>query len=112
VEPGQIVAAMPIHGAYGIRLPSATRGGSGASWPRRRGGRQPCAELHHGVSDDASLRQGPIGTARADSRRRRRGRLGAPAARASRGARDVWHLCATRRGGRIWHGRRPHRLSE
>jgi NADPH:quinone reductase-like Zn-dependent oxidoreductase len=57
IEPGQIVAAMPISGAYAgfVCLP-ATRTGSRAIRVGRRRGCQPRAELHHGVPDAASFR--------------------------------------------------------
>lgn len=40
IEPGQIVAAMPIHGAYAeFHLRAATGTGSGAAWVGPRRGR-------------------------------------------------------------------------
>jgi len=50
IEPGQVVAALPISGAYAeFVVPAATRAGSGAGRAGRRRGGQPRAELRHGV---------------------------------------------------------------
>ncbi len=57
IEPGQIVAALPIHGAYAefVCLPQRELVSGAIRVGRRRGG-QPRAELHHGVPDAASFR--------------------------------------------------------
>ena len=96
IEPGQIVAAMPIHGAYAefvclpqrelVPVPSGLDAAEAVS----------LSELHHGVSDAASLRQGQTGPARVVSRRVRRGRHGTPAAWAPCRAGDVRHLFIAR----------------
>jgi NADPH:quinone reductase-like Zn-dependent oxidoreductase len=56
IELGQMVAALPISGAYAefVCLPQRELG-PGAIWIRRRRGCQPRAELCHGVPDAASF---------------------------------------------------------
>jgi len=94
----------------GVRLPAATRTDSGATWIGCGRGRQPWAELHHGVPDDASFRRGQIGPARANPRRGRRGRHGAAAVRAPRRAGDVRYLFIARGVDGFRPGRYPNRL--
>ena len=93
IEPGQKVAALPIHGAYAefVCLPQRelVPVPSGVDAAERC---QPRAELHHGVPDAASFRSGQTGPARVDSRRGRRGRHGTLAAGAPRRAGDVRYL--------------------
>jgi len=57
IEPGQMVAALPISGAYAefVCLPQRELVPVPSGVGRRRG-RQPHSELRHGVPDDASLR--------------------------------------------------------
>ena len=108
LEPGQIVAALPISGAYAefvclperelVRVPSGLDAAEAVSLVLNY------VTAYQMLHRSVKVRPGQ----RVDSRRGRRGRLGPIAAWASRRAGDVRYLFSARGGGRIRPGRYPH----
>ena len=108
IEPGQIVAALPISGAYAefvclpqrelVPVPSGLDAAEAVS-----------LVLNYVTAYQMLHRsaQGQTGPARVDSRRGRRGRLGTIAAWAPRRAGDVRYLFIARGVGRFRPGRYP-----
>jgi Zn-dependent alcohol dehydrogenase len=110
IAPEQVVAALPISGAYAefVCLPQRELVSVPAGRARRSGHRRSCQprlELRYGVPDAASFGQGQCGPAHPDSRRSRRSRLGTIAAWSPRRSADARHLFIARGVGRFRIGR-------
>ena len=108
IEPGQVIAALPISGAYAqfVCLPQRelVPVPSGLDAPEAVSLVLNYITAYQMMHRSAQVRPGP---ARADSRSGRRSRLGTIAAWAPRGPRDVRHLFITKGVGRFRPGRCP-----